>query len=509
MRVTSEQGNIFSEPKVLENFLLGCQETAIAKDSTMIVSISQEIPLVDPLAVMAAIAPSDRLQFYWESAGDAIAAIDAATSIKITQADRFRKAQEFIHTCLANTISIGDLDLRFAGPHFFCSFTFFGQQSESVFPAATVFLPRLQVACSANHCILVTNLAIGPLADIKSICSKLWWDWHKISLCNNNGFHKAAGNKLPTGQLSDYCVPPLRLAILGDTEDKFKQTVGEALELIRSERLSKIVIAHGISIQAKVPFREREALHNLRQLHGDCHIFMVSNGEGKSFIGATPERLMRIRCVPDSGMSALCPPSSDPSAPEGYSFGTENQQLFTEALAGSAPRGKTRREDADFANSLLASEKERREHQFVIDYIKGCLSKLDLKPEILPMPKLRKLANIQHLWTPIEALLPPGVHPLSILAALHPTPAVAGTPREIACQEIPRYESFDRGLYAAPLGWVDGRGNSEFVVGIRSALIEGDRATVYAGAGIVAGSDPEKELAEIQLKFQALLQALV
>ena len=101
------------------------------------------------------------------------------------------------------------------------------------------------------------------------------------------------------------------------------------------------------------------------------------------------------------------------------------------------------------------------------------------------------------------------MHPLEIVAKLHPTPAVAGVARDIAMKEIRRYESFERGLYAAPLGWVDYQGNSEFIVGIRSALIDGSSARLYAGAGIVEGSDPDKELAEIQLKLQALLKALV
>ena len=119
-----------------------------------------------------------------------------------------------------------------------------------------------------------------------------------------------------------------------------------------------------------------------------------------------------------------------------------------------------------------------------------------------------QLSNIQHLWTPIRANLPNSVHPLQILAQLHPTPAVAGVPCEEACHAIREWETLDRQLYAAPLGWVNGQGDSEFIVGIRSALINGDRARLYAGAGIVAGSDPAKELAEIQLKLQALLNTL-
>jgi menaquinone-specific isochorismate synthase len=182
--------------------------------------------------------------------------------------------------------------------------------------------------------------------------------------------------------------------------------------------------------------------------------------------------------------------------------------LITDALAGSAPRGKTFIEDADLAKRLLNSEKENHEHQVVIDFITQRLYHLGIVPQLLA-PQLRQLSNIQHLWTPISAKVPANVNPLEIVAELHPTPAVAGVPRDVACEAINRYENFERGLYAAPLGWVDYQGNSEFIVGIRSALIDSDRARLYAGAGIVAGSDPDKELAEIQLKLQALLKALV
>jgi menaquinone-specific isochorismate synthase len=202
-------------------------------------------------------------------------------------------------------------------------------------------------------------------------------------------------------------------------------------------------------------------------------------GRGDHFIGASPERLLTVH----------------------------QGQLITDALAGSAPRGENAIEDALLANKLLASEKEQREHRAVSDFINQKLRQIGLNPQNSPS-RLLKLSNIQHLWTPIHAKLKPSIHPLEIVAQLHPTPAVAGVPTEIALAQIRHYETFDRSLYAAPLGWIDCQNNSEFIVGIRSALIEGDRARLYAGAGIVAGSDPEKELAEIQLKFQALLKAL-
>jgi len=115
---------------------------------------------------------------------------------------------------------------------------------------------------------------------------------------------------------------------------------------------------------------------------------------------------------------------------------------------------------------------------------------------------------VQHLHLPISATLPAGMHILDLVARLHPTPAVGGTPRVPAVAAIARLEPFARGLYAGPQGWVDHRGGGEFFVGIRSALVDGHSATVYAGAGIVAGSSPEKEFAETELKFKALIEAL-
>lgn len=160
------------------------------------------------------------------------------------------------------------------------------------------------------------------------------------------------------------------------------------------------------------------------------------------------------------------------------------------------------------ANLLLKNRKEKREHQAVRDFIIERLRGIGLKPQQLPL-QLLKLSNIQHLWTPIYAHLPADIEPLEIVALLHPTPAVAGVSTEIACEKIRYYEKSARSLYAAPLGWVDYEGNCEFIVGIRSALIDGDRAMLYAGAGIVSGSNPDKEFDEVQLKLQSLLKALV
>ena len=470
MPVLPCRANLSFYHKHLYQVLLACQQNC-PWDYTQIVSISLEIEQIDPLVVLQKFAEPEQLTFYFENKQkqEAIAAIDAVAQLKVEGKERFYTTQNFINSCVANTIPIGSINHPFAGPHFFCSFGFFDENAQADYPfaAATVFLPRWQVACRGNRCVLVANSLINAGVNIELIFQDLWDKVQTIRLAKFSSYTD-----------DNYRQEFLKQDVT-DTDD-FKRTVGACLELIRHNHLSKIVLAHALDVSSGTAFDLIQSLKNLRRLHSNCYIFSTSNGKGQNFIGASPERLISI----------------------------QNQELMTDALAGSAPRGKTATEDADLANCLLSNEKERHEHQVVIDFITQRLYQLGIVPELLP-PRLRQLSNIQHLWTPIQAKVPANVHPLEIVAQLHPTPAVAGAARDVACAEIRRYESFERGLYAAPLGWVDYQGNSEFIVGIRSALIDGDRARLYAGAGIVAGSDPDKELAEIQLKLQALLKALV
>ena len=469
MPVLPCQANLFLERKSLLQFLSGCQQNCRSRNSTQLVSISLEIELIDPLIILQ-LAKPDELSFYLEnkSKGEAIAAIGAVDKLQLSgEINRFELVQEFINSYLVNPITIGATEL-FSGPHFFCSFSFFAEHSQTdyPFPTATVFLPQWHVATRHNRSILVVNLVINSEVNVEIIAQEL---------CDRIEVIKAANT---SNMMSDRQQEFIKISEINP--NNFKRAVLSSLASINSNDLSKIVIAQALDVSSRQPFRLFQSLNNLRILHPDCYIFSLSNGKGQNFIGASPERLL----------------------------GIHNQELTTDALAGSAPRGKTVAEDGELAARLLNSEKERHEHQVVIDFITQRLEKLGLVPQMLT-PQLRQLANIQHLWTPIRAKVPTNVQPLDIVAQLHPTPAVAGAAGDVACAEIRRYESFERGLYAAPLGWIDYRNNGEFIVGIRSALIDGDRARLYAGAGIVAGSDPDKELAEIQLKLQALLKALI
>ena len=212
--------------------------------------------------------------------------------------------------------------------------------------------------------------------------------------------------------------------------------------------------------------------------------FWVSFGDS-SFLGATPEVLLK--------------------------FSSKNGRLFlkSDAIAGSTKRGLSTAEDELLGNLLLASLKDRYEHEIVIRSICDRLQEFGINLKSLGSPRLKRLQNVQHLHTEIHGVLnAPWLDIFKILEKLHPTAAVGGEPQAAAVQLIKNSEACDRGWYAVPIGWVNSQGSGIFAVGIRSGYFNGTTARIYAGAGIVADSDIAAELGETAMKFEALLSAL-
>ena len=258
----------------------------------------------------------------------------------------------------------------------------------------------------------------------------------------------------------------------------FLEKAGEAVGLIRSGRIDKVVLAR--RVEAPRPPQLGPFLAALRQVHPSCTVFAFARPEGPVFCGATPELLARVNGV---NVSAL-------------------------ALAGTAPRGAAPEEDRRLAEELRNDPKETAEHRLVHDEIRRRLAAggFALDP---PAPTgVMKLSGIQHLAAPVTAVAPVGVNILDAAGALHPTPAVAGLPEGAAVEWIEQHEGFDRGWYAGPVGYCDLAGNGEFHAALRSCLIEEGRTLAFAGAGIVAASSPEKELEETGLKLGAVLRCL-
>ena len=472
MPVIPFDANLLHNERAVNQFLLHCQEKYEGDSTYQFISFCQKIEPIDPLAVLDKFIQKNQIHFYWENPRkqEAIAAIGTTHILKINSGDRFLQSKHFIQDCLRKTLLTGSVDLPNNLPFLFSSFTFFDspQIGDSPFPCATVFLPQFQVFKNQNNCYLIINISLKKTFNISEIF-KIKHQIKNIYFANDSNTFKYKNSSKDQLNIN-----------YQNYRAEFTAAVTSALEAIENKKYSKIVLSNALEVFSVNPFRLIESLNNLRKNHGDCYVFSTSNGKGDNFIGASPERLISIK----------------------------NRHLVTDALAGSAPRGKTDAEDDFFAKKLLKSEKERREHQAVSEFIMQRLGELGIEPERSSL-QLLQLSNIQHLWTTISAQLPENIHPIDIVAQLHPTPAVAGVPREIVLPQIRHYETFDRALYAAPLGWFSYQGNSEFIVGIRSALIKDNKARLYAGAGIVAGSDPNKELAEIELKFQALLRSLL
>ncbi|HEY9877450.1 MAG TPA: isochorismate synthase [Leptolyngbyaceae cyanobacterium] len=472
MPVVPYRSDCLLDGHAIQNFLTDCYQRCIQDNQPKIASLGLPLPPLDPLKVLAQVVSPDERHFYLENSrqGRATLAFGTALYHASEGKDRFQQAQKFVEAWSHPTVLQKIQTFSQPSPRFFCNFTFFdhSQSADSPFPAASVFLPGWQITRLHQTCTLTANLVITPDTSLEDLTQRVLRQVGQIEQVvhfkGNYGLRQA-----------------IVLNPTSSTTSPFKQAVGRVLAQITQSKLHKIVLAHAVDVVAPHPFNLSHSLSHLRQSHPDCYTFSIGNGQGINFIGASPERLLSIR----------------------------HNTLITDALAGSAPRGRTEAEDQTLAENLLTSPKEREEHQFVVQFLVRQLATLGLRPSYRTMPGLLRLANIQHLHTPIRAMLPPQTSPLHLVEALHPTPAVAGVPTEAACQQIRHHEAFDRALYAAPLGWIDDQGNSEFIVGIRSALVQGKQARLYAGAGIVAGSDPERELAEIQLKLRALSEALV
>lgn len=257
------------------------------------------------------------------------------------------------------------------------------------------------------------------------------------------------------------------------SRDDWRRTVEAALDAFRRGPIEKVVPARRVTFDfAEATLDPFALLARLEAATPGTYHFLTEHGPHAAFVSASPERLFRM----------------------------EGRRVWTEALAGTRPRGATRAEDAALATALHASNKDQREHGYVRDFIARVLDPLATDVRADARPEDAAFARGRHLRTPIEALLRPGVAPLDVLEALHPTPAVGGTPSAEALAFLRHHEPFDRGRYAAPVGWMS-RDAAEFSVALRCGRVEPNRLALYSGAGVVEGSDPDAEWAEIEGKI--------
>jgi menaquinone-specific isochorismate synthase len=436
--------------------------TALDSEGGVLVSRACELP---DISYRSFLAGRNSPRFHWAAPdGLEIVASGAAARLRAAGPDRFEQLREGAD----RLFSMLDVDLPTpARPRAFGGFSFHAGHEPAPpwqgFRTAEFVVPRVQLT-RTDETTWLTLSQYGPEADPESVTDTL--TQLRSELAEHPAMQPSGG---PPGIAATRLTTPY---------ETWNEQVRAATDRISMGGLRKVVLAQALEIDLETVLEIPNILERLRRTYPDCYRFLIEPTNAAGFFGAPPERLVSL----------------------------SGREVETEALAGSVARGDTPENDHELMVSLLESEKLRHEQGVVVDTIREQLEPLgDVRVDDRTV---RKLATIQHLRTPIRADLAEDEHVLSIVEALHPTPAVGGLPPETAWETIRETETFERGWYAAPVGWFDAAGDGEFAVAIRSGVANEDTVTLFAGNGIVADSDPDEEWEEVQLKYRPILDAL-
>ncbi len=338
----------------------------------------------------------------------------------------------------------------------------------AAFPSARFVLPDLELEHDGETVRLTTQALAGPGDDVGTVRgqlrARLDYTLKGVARTARNGDHRALR-------------PAARLR---SGRRNWQRAVEEILSAIQDGRMEKAVLARILDVSTTGALDPVEVLEYLRRENADAHVFLFEPVAGSPIVGATPEALATVR----------------------------GDRFSATAVAGSVSRGGTDEEQRALAHQLLDSAKDRVEHTFTVKDMVARLEPLSRTVEVQAEPHVLTLARIQHLETRIKAILRPGASVLELVAALHPTPAVCGVARDAALDLLSRNEPFERGWYAGPVGWFDTRGDGVFVPALRTAVARSTTWRLFAGAGIVPGSDPDAEWDETGIKFEPVLRAL-
>jgi isochorismate synthase len=462
---------VLDTPSQLNTFLDRGVRLARRSGYPVLVSLAEPCPAFDPITVFEQGQTLTPHLHLWSQpgAGFHLVGLGIARAIESVEAAQFRQAAQAWRRLLAGAIREGPRRLPGVGPLLLGGFAFDRDREPTRlwegFPAGQLILPKLLFSQVEGEQWLTFNVIVtptsDPLADIALLRS-----WRALL----TGLLNAPRLSRPPASFMQHELRPAA---------EWRADVAEAAHTIRAGDLEKVVLARAVQLRAQRPFEAPRALRQLAQDYTGCYLFAIQRGE-QCFLGATPEQLVRLR----------------------------DNALQTMALAGSIRRGDTPDEDDDMARELLASVKDRNEHTIVVQAVVEALGEACPNPHYADTPQLLTLGNIHHLCTPITGELAHGYTLLDLVERLHPTPAVGGRPREAALELIRTHEKLDRGWYAGPVGWLDANGEGEFAVALRSALLAGRAATLFAGCGIMADSEPEREYAEADLKLKPMLRAL-
>jgi isochorismate synthase len=447
-------------------------ELATSRSRRTLVSATVPVEGIDPSATGFASRLASDHWFCWEQPdrGFALAALGVAHEASSRGDLRF---EDVARECLRlNEGAVLDEPPGLpsgAGPVWTGGFAFdpegAASSAWSSFSPASLILPELSICRIGDECFLTVNLVVSPGDDA-------------VAAADRVGARLAGLRDDPLPLLDPHLTDRPTIRSVHPPGD-FEAAVDAATERIGGGEMSKVVLAREVTVEGAAAHDPAAIFGALREQFPSCFCFCRGTPEA-AFLGASPELLIRR-----SGAGAS-----------------------TVALAGSTRRSSDPAVDDHLGEQLLRSDKNRREQRIVSERIVRKLRPHAVWVQTAPEPEVVKVANIQHLATPIIAQLAESHSAVEMAGMLHPTPAVGGEPWPDAASTIAELERMDRGWYAGPVGWMDATEDGEFCVALRSALLRDREARLFAGVGVVAGSDPAAELAETEVKLQALLPLL-
>ncbi len=439
----------------------------------VLASVSER--LRDPADPSALVLGSRRVAEPWmcfeqpDRDGFAVAGIGCATELSAAGADRFAVVSAAWRKLVAGAAADPPAGPAGAGLAALGGFGFTPDRPQSAewepFGAASLVVPEIAFARGGGCTWLTVSAAVDADDLVDDLEARL-----------NERLAAIAQRPLPLLDPSPTGTFRVRSAM---PPSHYEEAVARAVDRIRDGQLDKIVLAREVEVEAPVAHDPAAIYAVLRDGFPSSFVYAVGRGEA-TFIGATPELLVR----------------------------RQGQRASTVALAGSTRRSADPAVDDHLGEQLLRSDKDRHENAIVARRIVRALQPLSIWVTAADEPVVIKVANIQHLAAPIRAQLAEPVGAFELADLLHPTPAVGGEPGAVAQRMIPSLEGFERGWYAGAVGWVDAIDDGEFCVALRCALLRGRMASCYAGCGIVGDSNPASELAETEVKLQALLPVL-
>ncbi len=445
-----------------------------------LVSYSQPAPGIDPATFLR--YARGRARFYWRDGrtGVTFAGMGIAVDLMAWGEARFQAIERQARALFAHAAALRT-DETLATPRLFGGFSFREDFSPDFawygFNPAHFILPHYQLVQHGQATWLTINALLPPdesptanepqLREALQHCYAALCDFAQAEPTSESP------QSAPAHTQTHHVTYPMPYRA-------WAQLIEEAQTAFRDTLLQKVVLARVCEVQLPTLVDIDGALANLQRRYPDCYTFLFEPQPHHAFFGATPELLIA----------------------------TQARKFTTMGLAGSIQRGATPIEDEQLADALLHSAKDRHEHALVITALRHRLGPLVEELVIPAAPVVYRLSNIQHLYTPIHGVLRQANGILPLVETLHPTPALGGSPRELALAFISAAESVPRGWYAAPVGWIDCQLDGAFGVAIRSAVAQRQRAWLYAGAGIVADSEPQKEWEETGWKFRPMQEAL-